>query len=306
MSEIKVPSIINGAELRRVAVVLLGARSKAKPKTRGEENRLLHELEVHQIELEMQNAELTKARNDMETMLAKYTDLFEFAPVSYFTLDHEGIIRNVNLTASGLLGIERSRLNGRRLEDFVAVAAQPGFATFLGNVFTSLKKETCEVLFLKEGNSQLFVQVEAMSATSGLECHVALIDITERKRAVEFLQKGKEAIEALLKMGEVAEVLKKLGVAALVGLTSTAILDGSVSSSFSSFNGNINKISQRESQVLQLLVEGNCTKEVASLLNISDKTVESHRINLMKKLEITSVVNLVKFAIREGITSSIA
>jgi len=62
-----------------------------------------------------------------------------------------------------------------------------------------------------------------------------------------------------------------------------------------------NKLSQRESQVLRLLAEGNCTKEVAALLNISSKTVETYRLNLMKKLKITNVVNLVKYAIREGI-----
>ena len=305
MSEIKIPSTINGAELRRVAVVLLGARPKARPKTGGEVDRLLHELEVHQIELEMQNAELSKTRDNLEAMLEKYTDLFEFAPVSYFTLDREGTIRNVNLTGSGFLGTERSRLYGRRFKDFVAAADRPVFATFLGNVFASLTKETCEVVLLKEGNIQLFVQIKATSAASGRECRVTLIDITERKRAVESLRKEKEAIEALLKIGEVTEVLRKVGEAALVGLISTPILDGPVSSSFSPSKDN-NKISQRENQVLRLLVEGNCTKEVASLLNISDKTVESHRINLMKKLEITNMVNLVKFAIREGITSHIA
>ena len=62
-----------------------------------------------------------------------------------------------------------------------------------------------------------------------------------------------------------------------------------------------NNLSLRESQVLRLLAEGNCTKEVAALLNISSKTVETYRLNLMKKLKITNVVNLVKYAIREGI-----
>jgi len=62
-----------------------------------------------------------------------------------------------------------------------------------------------------------------------------------------------------------------------------------------------NKLSQRENEVLRLLAEGHCTKEVASLLQISSKTVETYRLNLMKKLKITSVVSLVKYAIREGI-----
>jgi len=63
------------------------------------------------------------------------------------------------------------------------------------------------------------------------------------------------------------------------------------------------KLSNRENQVLRLLVEDNCTKEIGSLLHPSTKTVETYRLNLMKKLEITSIVNLVKYAIQEGITT---
>jgi len=242
----------------------------------------------------------------MEVMLAKYTDLFEFAPVSYLTLDRDGTICSINLTGTSLLGTERSRLNGRRFEHFVAGADRSAFATFLENIFVTHTKETCEVVLLKEGKIQLYVQIEAISEESERECRVTLFDVTDRKHAVESLRKEKMAIEALLKMGQAAEALRNAGEAALVGLNSTPILEGPLSSAFSSPHANNNKISQRENQVLQLLVDGNCTKEVASLLNISGKTVEMHRINLMKKLEITSMVNLVKFAIREGITSDLA
>jgi len=288
---------VDTAELRRVAEEQLAEHSECEPRTAIETLRISHELDVYKIELEMQNRELSSARDDMELMLEKYTDLFEFAPISYFILDCGGIVNSVNLMGAGILGIERSLVNGRRLDSFISAATRPALAAFFERVFKSLVKETCEVVLLKTDKSQLFVQIEALAAASGLECRVALIDITERKRAVESLRKEKEATEALLKMGEVADVLRKMGEAALVGLVSTTTPDGSVSSSFKSSN----KISQRENQVLRLLAEGNCTKEVASLLNISCKTVEMHRINLMKKLEISSMVNLVKFAIREGI-----
>jgi len=290
-------SQVDIAELRRVAEEQLAEHSECEPRTAIETLRISHELDVYKIELEMQNRELSNARDDMESTLEKYTDLFEFAPISYFILDCGGIVNSVNLMGASILGIERSLVNGRRLDSFISVATRPALAVFFERVFKSLVKETCEVVLLKKNKSQLFVQIEALAAASGLECRVALIDITERKRAVESLRKEKETIEALLKMGEVADVLRKMGEAALVGLVSTTIPGGSVSSSFKSSN----KISQRENQVLRLLAEGNCTKEVASLLNISCKTVEMHRINMMKKLEISSMVNLVKFAIREGI-----
>jgi PAS domain-containing protein len=67
-------------------------------------------LEVHQIELEMQNEELQEAREAMEALLEKYTDLYDFAPVGYLTLDREGIIREANLAGASLLGIARSAL----------------------------------------------------------------------------------------------------------------------------------------------------------------------------------------------------
>jgi PAS domain S-box-containing protein len=290
-------SQVDGVELRHIAEALLGGRSEVESQTEIKTQRLCHELDVHRIELEMQNKELCDTRDDMEEMLEKYTDLFEFAPVSYFTLDCGGIVNSVNFRGSSLLGMERSRVNGRRFDHFIPAAARPDFAAFLERVFKSLAKETCEVGLLKEGNPQIFVQIEAVAAASGLECQVALIDITGHKLAVESCRKEKEAIEALLKMGEVADVLRKMGEAAVIGLISPPILSGPASSTFKAHN----KISQRENEVLRLLVEGNCTKEVASLLNISVKTVEMHRINMMKKLEITSMVNLVKFAIREGI-----
>ena len=91
-----------GAELRRRAEEFLRAKAKGAPLSRtvDEMQRILHELEVHQIELEMQNDELRQARDEVDTALEKYTDLYDFAPVGYFTLDRDGIIRGVNLTGA--------------------------------------------------------------------------------------------------------------------------------------------------------------------------------------------------------------
>jgi PAS domain-containing protein len=93
--------------------------------------RLPHELQVYQVELEMQNAALQEARNRMEAQLEKYTELYDFAPVGYFSLDKQGSILEVNLTGGALLGVERSRLIGRSFPLFVASASQPTFRAFL-------------------------------------------------------------------------------------------------------------------------------------------------------------------------------
>src|SRR5690349_20575414 len=93
-------------ELRRRAEELLGTvtTGSSPPRTEAESQRLLHELEVHRIELEMQNTELRQSREEEAASLEKYADLYDFAPVGYFTLDRAGIISCVNLMGTSLLG----------------------------------------------------------------------------------------------------------------------------------------------------------------------------------------------------------
>ncbi|MFZ3207799.1 MAG: ATP-binding protein [Geobacteraceae bacterium] len=178
------------AELRRHAEERLQAKTGEvrPPPTEEEAQRLVHELEVHQIELEMQNAELRQTRDKMETALEKYTDLYDFAPIGYFTLDRNGAISSVNLSGASLLGGERARLLGRRFGLFVADETRPVFTEFLGKVFARRGKESCEVTLTKEGNHPLFVQIEAVTASSGQECHAAIMDISVRRQLEEKLR----------------------------------------------------------------------------------------------------------------------
>ncbi|MBK5274561.1 MAG: PAS domain S-box protein, partial [Desulfuromonadales bacterium] len=197
-------------ELRSRAEERLGAKGGiAYPPISVEDQlRLLHELQVHQIELEMQNAELLKAREDEAAALEKYTDLYDFAPVGYLTLDRKGTIRAANLTASGLMGIERSRLIGRSFGSFVSGKTRSAFAGFLEKVFTSIARETSQVPLLKAGNSDLYVQIEGIAVASGDECRIVLIDISERKQAEEVLRLTNEAAEMLLQANQAAEALR--------------------------------------------------------------------------------------------------
>ena len=81
---------------------------------------LLHELLVHKVELEMQNEELRRAYNALEEARDRYIDLYEFAPVGYITINREGLISEINLTGSALLGVDRTKLINRRFSKFVA------------------------------------------------------------------------------------------------------------------------------------------------------------------------------------------
>jgi len=211
----KLPQLYGGG-LCPGGEVLLSERSETEHQRVLDAQRFAHEIAAHKVELETQKRELAAARNDLEALLGKYTELFDFAPVSYFILDSGRVVNSVNLTGSSLLGMERSRINGRYFEHFIPAAGRPAFAAFLAKVFKSQVRETCEAVLLKADDSQFLVQIEAVAAASGTECRLALVDITERKRALESLQKEKEASEALQKMGEMAEVLRNMGDAALV------------------------------------------------------------------------------------------
>ncbi len=202
----------DGSELRRQAEEQLAKNTgSASSSGTGEDHlRLLHELQVHQIELEMQNAELRQAREEMANLLEKYTDLYDFAPVGYITLDRNGSIIALNLTAAGILGGERSGLVSRQFANFVPPACHAAFSDFLGKVYTSQDKEDSELELLKKGNCRICVQIEAIAAASGRECRLALIHISERKRVEEALHREKETAELLLREKEAVEAAARM------------------------------------------------------------------------------------------------
>ncbi|MEN6578060.1 MAG: ATP-binding protein [Phycisphaerales bacterium] len=191
----------DAAELRRRAEARLRGqhRSTAPPRTDADTQRLLHELQVHQVELEMQNAELQGARDEMEAMLEKFTDLYDFAPVGYFSLDEQGLILEVNLTGAALLGVERSQLVNRRLQHFVAPTSRPVFLAFLEKVFAGSGKQVCEASLLNENGTPSWADFQAASAalapTERKWCRVAVSDISALKRAQE-AQRRMEAVDA--------------------------------------------------------------------------------------------------------------
>ena len=184
------------AELRRQAEQQLRENPAELPNLRTETDtqRLLHELQVHQIELEMQNAELRQARDTLDKALANYTDLYDFAPVGYFTLDRKGVVNAANFTGATILGVERGRLIGRRFGQFVDARDRPVFTAFLDTVFTRQGKGTCEVTLTTEEHSLIFVHIEAATCGAGQECRVAVIDIHARKQAEQQVQRQIEEL----------------------------------------------------------------------------------------------------------------
>jgi PAS domain S-box-containing protein len=107
-------------------------------------SRITHELEVHQVELAMQKEELQRARAHSEAALERYNELYDFAPMGYLTIDHDGTIQKANFVAARLLGMERSRLVGGRLGHFISREHRSTFKAFVQRIFESAAKEVCE------------------------------------------------------------------------------------------------------------------------------------------------------------------
>ena len=176
------------AALRRRAEAQLQAVKEGAqtPRTAAGTQRLLHELQVHQIELELQNEELRQARDELDASLDRYTALYENAPVGYLTLDREGTIRAVNLTGATLLGVVRAALVGTAFRRFLAPDAYASFQALLATVFaTPGTHGVCEVPLLATATPKRYVRIEARVTDAGDECRAVLVDITDSKRLEE-------------------------------------------------------------------------------------------------------------------------
>ncbi|MBI5499930.1 MAG: GAF domain-containing protein [Deltaproteobacteria bacterium] len=187
----RAPASGGAAELRRRAEERLkespapGGGRGGSPAAAVDAQRLVHELQVHQLELELQNEELRRVRAELEAGLERYTDLYEFAPVGYLTLGRDGTIRQANLTGARLLGLDRSRIVGGRLALLVSPASRAVLDAFLELAFRSRSKETCEVALGAAAPPSSRVQIEAIADQDGQLCRAVLVDVTERRRIEE-------------------------------------------------------------------------------------------------------------------------
>jgi len=186
-------------DLRRLAEKLLETKTEARatPYTEEDLQRLVHELQVHQIELELQNEELLRARKETEAGLQLYTELYDFAPVGYFTLDREGKIRRVNLTGATMLGKDRSLLIGRRFRDFVHTESHSHCNDFLHSMFEGMENITCEMEITITGSQPIVVHIKSNINNSGKECFIAVTDITAQKKAEEALRQANQKLNML-------------------------------------------------------------------------------------------------------------
>jgi PAS domain S-box-containing protein len=239
MANHKPPSKKTTAELRRQAEQALRERA-AQPSGNpavsvDETSRLLHELQVHQLELEMQNEELRETQAELEASRARYFEMYDLAPVGYLVLDREGLILESNLTAARLLGVDRSALAERPFVRFVFRDDKPIYYASQKKLYETGVPATCELRLSKKDGVLFWAALQAVVAQNddgAPLCRVAMTDLTARKEAealrlktaelekerlaAETAQRHLESVLNSLRASE--ERLRRLGRAGRIGL----------------------------------------------------------------------------------------
>jgi PAS domain S-box-containing protein len=160
--------------------------SKAQLPQAGANAALLHELEVHQIELEMQNEELRHAQADLARARDRFSDLYDFAPVGYLTLDDKGVIASANLTGAVMLGEDRAALLGRRLANFIAPSHLGPWPRLLRKALQQEDPQRMELVLRRRDGTSFHAQLDGLRFVPPGEppaLRITLTDITQRKQA---------------------------------------------------------------------------------------------------------------------------
>ena len=175
------------SDLRRMAEQkVASSEPKVTEMPPAEIQRLVHELQIHQVQLQMQSEEARRLWLESEEAWQRYQELYDFAPVGYLTLDKNGVIAETNITATRLLGIDRSSLKGKRLNTYFSPRFRDVFQECIGNMKGGMGD--CEVEVTRGDGIKFFAHLEMRTPNQQVgnnHLHIALIDITERKKAEE-------------------------------------------------------------------------------------------------------------------------
>jgi len=178
------PNLTDEQMLRWKAEELLKEQQKKMdlPFSESDVKKLLHELQVHQIELEMQNEELRQVYETAETALKKYTMLYDSAPMGYFTLDSSGSILDLNFTGADMLKERRFSLVNSNFKFFVSAESLPEFNKFLSKVYLNNSKESCVVNLSHDISPLCKVYMEGIVMGDEQKCLLSVIDISDFKK----------------------------------------------------------------------------------------------------------------------------
>ena len=171
-----------------------------------EMNSLIHELEVHQIELEMQNDELRSSQLELETERTRYFEFYNMAPVGFFSVNVQNLILECNLTASKLLGIPLSRLINQPITRFILKEDQDIYYLHNKQLFGIDARQGCDLRFLKNDGSVLWVHLETTivhNTEGATEIRMVISDITIRKKTEDELKQNEQRYKKAQRLGQV-------------------------------------------------------------------------------------------------------
>jgi len=193
-------------DLRRMAEKRLAEKHRRPAKmSKDDAASLIHELQVHQIELEMQNEQLRQAQTIIENSNKRFSDLYDFAPVGHLTVEKEGKIIEANVTAAQLLGVTMNALINKPFNVFVHPSDKDVFFLHLRRLRKSIS-ETCEIRLIKKGSAffhaQLFSAPLANRATGATEFLITVLDISARKLAEEKAAQHYAILEAVIESAD--------------------------------------------------------------------------------------------------------
>lgn len=186
-------------KIRRLAEERFHSGERVEPQSLSDMGRLLDELQIHQLELKIQNEELSAAYAEADRLQKKYADIYDFAPVPYVTVDAQGIIRQINLAGAIQLGLKRSEIGFHRFVDSLEVSSQAAFKRFLKETLAGHMRLQLEVgLIPTPRRDAATVIIDGIADESGNECLMVLTDITARKQAQGELQKYRDELEKMV------------------------------------------------------------------------------------------------------------
>ena len=159
--------------------------------------KLIHELEVHQIELEMQNEELSTIREEAEISSNQYTELYDFAPSGYVTLTKDGKIRKINHAAALMIGHERGNLLNNKLSSFLSKKTSATFDLFFQKVFNLKTKQSCEVALVNRDQLPVYIHIDGIVLENEELCLTSMIDISSLMLSREELKQSDERYASL-------------------------------------------------------------------------------------------------------------
>ena len=194
------PLAISGQALRWRAEDMVRKKAAQSPEnikamSPEETRRILHELLVHQIQLEMQNEELRRAQTELDTARERYFDLYDLAPVGYCTLSEKGLILETNLTASTLLGVARGALTKHSISRFILQADQDIYYLHRQQLYSTGEPQVCELRMVKMDGTAFWAHLATtivQDADGAPVCRLVLSDITYRKKAEAALIQSEE------------------------------------------------------------------------------------------------------------------